>query len=151
MRAKAALEGALDMGPAPGELPTEAVEEFISIADGQVVLQQPNSKKDSGSKDGSKVEVGRVKYKVNAKLSLTRIGTRAYSKVMEGLATQVRLDLAQADDARRFAAGGGALTPLQARQEAAAALMEAALEQEPGHPVPLEEQVCACAYALGSA
>lgn len=40
-------------------------------------------------------------YAVNPKLSITRIGTRAYHKAIEALAPQVRLDLAQAEDARK--------------------------------------------------
>jgi hypothetical protein len=42
-------------------------------------------------------------YSINPKLSVTRIGSRAYYKALEQLAPQIRLDLAQAEDARKFA------------------------------------------------
>jgi F0F1-type ATP synthase alpha subunit len=38
---------------------------------------------------------------VNPKLSITRVGSRAYHRAMADLAPQVRLDLAQAEDARK--------------------------------------------------
>ncbi|KAG2492583.1 hypothetical protein HYH03_009244 [Edaphochlamys debaryana] len=64
----------------------------------------------------------------------------------------VRLDLAQADDARRFgatasAASGSSLasadiaTPPEARAAARARRLAAALLQAPGEPVPLAEQM----------
>ena len=71
---------------APGEMVTEVVEEFISIADGQMVLGERSA---SGP------------YVVNPKLSITRVGTRAYHKALVDIAPQVRLDLAQAEDARK--------------------------------------------------
>ncbi len=40
-------------------------------------------------------------YAVNPMLSITRVGTRSYHKAMEAIAPQVRLDLAQANDARK--------------------------------------------------
>ncbi len=40
-------------------------------------------------------------YVVNPKLSITRVGTRAYHPALADLAPQVRLDLAQAEDARK--------------------------------------------------
>jgi F0F1-type ATP synthase alpha subunit len=40
-------------------------------------------------------------YSINPKLSITRVGTRAYPKALTDLAPQVRLDLAQAADARK--------------------------------------------------
>lgn len=54
----------------------------------------------STSKDSS---TGPVPFSVNPKLSITRVGSRAYYKALEQLAPQIRLDLAQAEDARRFA------------------------------------------------
>jgi F0F1-type ATP synthase alpha subunit len=42
-------------------------------------------------------------YRVNPKLSITRVGTRAYYKALELLAPQIRLDLAQAEDAAKYA------------------------------------------------
>lgn len=47
--------------------------------------------------------VGPVPFSVNPKLSITRVGSRAYYKALEQLAPQIRLDLAQAEDARKFA------------------------------------------------
>lgn len=46
---------------------------------------------------------GPVPYSINPKLSVTRIGSRAYYKALELLAPQIRLELAQAEDARKFA------------------------------------------------
>lgn len=46
----------------PGELPTEAVEEFMSISDGQLVLEA------GGAAAG--------RYAANPRLSITRIGSR---------------------------------------------------------------------------
>lgn len=56
----------------------------------------------SAPSGGTSVE-GPVAFSVNAKLSVTRIGSRAYYKALELLAPQIRLDLAQAEDARKFA------------------------------------------------
>lgn len=39
--------------------------------------------------------------RVNPKLSITRIGSRAYPKALEQLAPQIRLNLTQAEDARK--------------------------------------------------
>lgn len=51
----------------------------------------------------SDTAVGPVSFSVNPKLSITRVGSRAYYKALEQLAPQIRLDLAQAEDARKFA------------------------------------------------
>jgi hypothetical protein len=67
----------------PKEMNTEAVEEFISISDGQLVLEEMQQQEE-GSSSGSR-------YRANPKLSVTRIGTRAYYKAMEVLAPQVRV------------------------------------------------------------
>ncbi|KIY91673.1 F1F0 ATP synthase, alpha subunit, partial [Monoraphidium neglectum] len=84
---------------APGELGTEAVEEFMSISDGQLVLEAPPPSLSPSSPPAD----GPGPYRANPKLSITRIGSRAYPKVLEELAPQIRLQLAQAEDARRFA------------------------------------------------
>ncbi|GBF87937.1 ATP synthase subunit alpha [Raphidocelis subcapitata] len=115
------LEAAV-VGP---ELPTEAVEEFMSISDGQLVLEA------GGAAAG--------RYAANPRLSITRIGSRAYPRVLEDLAPQIRLQLAQADDARRFA--GAAADSLIARDDARCRRIAEALRQPPGAPAPLEEQV----------
>lgn len=82
LRAKQLAED-LANGPGPGELSTEVVEEFISIADGQVVLQQQQQA--GANTQGQQAGC----YVVNPKLSITRIGTRAYYKALEGMAPQV--------------------------------------------------------------
>jgi F-type H+-transporting ATPase subunit alpha len=115
---------ALQARIAEGEITTEVVEEFISIADGQVVLMDcPNS---SGS------------YNVNPKLSITRVGSRAYDRAMADLAPQVRLDLAQAEDARKFSIDPDDLTK---KQDVYTARLRAALQQPRSQPVALEDQI----------
>lgn len=111
--------------PAEGEMKTEAVEEFISISDGQVVLEAPRGDE--------------WPYVVNPRLSITRVGTRAYYRAMATLAPQIRLLLAQAEDARRFA--GAVVDPQLAKADAHTQRLEAVLRQRARHPVPLEEQV----------
>ncbi|KAI8466349.1 MAG: alpha subunit of mitochondrial F1F0 ATP synthase [Monoraphidium minutum] len=114
----------------PRELATDAVEEFMSISDGQLVLESAAPAPGGGA----------PLYRVNPRLSITRIGARAYPQVLEELAPQIRLQLAQADDARRFAPGA-ADDPLQQRNDARCQRIAEALRQPPGAPVPLEEQV----------
>ena len=65
-----------------GEMATEVIEEFISISDGQVVLMDID--------EGSKAQHGSC-YQVNPRLSITRVGTRAYPKALEEIAPQVSL------------------------------------------------------------
>ncbi len=140
------------LAPQPGELSTEAVEEFISIADGQVrarvrcgrrfacaVVLAPHRPRDvscqgrqaassspgrlvaallprarllsqlvleplagaAGGSGGSSPPPSRVPYRANPKLSITRVGARAYPRALEVLAPQIRLSLAQAEDARK--------------------------------------------------
>lgn len=62
------------------EWAAQVVEEFMSIADGQVVLQR-----ESGS--------GRVT--VDPQASVSRIGSRAYPPALADLAVQLRFELAQ--------------------------------------------------------
>ncbi|KAF5837172.1 P-loop containing nucleoside triphosphate hydrolase protein [Dunaliella salina] len=113
---------------AEGEIPTELVEEYISIADGQLVLDPPLSSPNSHS----------AAYRPNSRLSITRIGNRAYPKALDNLANKIRLSLVQADDARKFSASMDAGT---AKEEAKSQRLEAALLQQPGKPASLEEQV----------
>ncbi|GLC45451.1 hypothetical protein PLESTM_001736100 [Pleodorina starrii] len=185
LRAKMlAEELAAGAGAGEEELVTEVVEEFISIADGQVVLDRRARQQQQGQQQGEAAaaspsaaapqvesQSARVPaYSVNPKLSITRIGTRAYYKALEQLAPQVRLDLAQADDARRFGGaasastsfatssaasgsslsgsmdlpgggGGGRLSAVDLRADAMARRLAAALLQEPGRPASLAEQV----------
>lgn len=108
-----------------GELPTEAVEEFISIADGQAVLQPTAT-------EG-------YPYEVNPRLSITRIGTRAYSRAMADVATSIRLNLAQAEDAKKFAIN--ATDPLVQKYSAYTSRISTALLQKRASPVPLADLV----------
>eukprot|EP00878_Enallax_costatus_P010679 GHUV01011155.1.p1 GENE.GHUV01011155.1~~GHUV01011155.1.p1 ORF type:complete len:682 (+),score=208.59 GHUV01011155.1:600-2645(+) len=132
---KAAEAAVMALSVGPGEVKTETVEEFISIADGQVVLE-PSMNAPSTS---SEAAVGPVPFSVNPKLSITRVGSRAYYKALEHLAPQIRLDLAQAEDARKFATNQD--DPVLRRYEAYSQRIAAALQQQPGEPVPLEELV----------
>ena len=59
----------------------------------------------------------------------------------------MRLDLAQAADAQRFAAGAGAMDAVTQRTLRRAALLEAALAQPLRSCCPMEDQVC-CVPAL---
>ncbi|KAK9915373.1 hypothetical protein WJX75_008150 [Coccomyxa subellipsoidea] len=111
---------------------TEVVEEFMSIADGQVVLQR---------------EAGSGRVSVDPQASVSRIGSRAYPPALADLAVQLRFELAQAVDAARFGHDPDAAAVRQ--QACFAEQARAALAQTPGHPVPLEEQV-AILYALQS-
>jgi len=132
---KAALEKKMaeeqasqDSQLAEGEIATELVEEYISIADGQLVLDPPLSSPNSNG----------AAYRPNSRLSITRIGNRAYPKALDNLANKIRLSLVQADDARKFSASTDART---AKEEAKSQRLEAALLQQPGKPASLEEQV----------
>eukprot|EP00798_Chlamydomonas_sp_ICE-L_P012133 gene12133-15243_t len=113
---KAKLEAELKR-EAPGELKTEAVEEFISIADGQLVLEAAPSS--SGA------------YTMNPKLSITRVGSKAYPKALGQLAPQIRLGLNQAEDARKYSA----------KLDTYSQRILASLNQPTGAPVPLEDLV----------
>ncbi|KAK9792239.1 hypothetical protein WJX73_003401 [Symbiochloris irregularis] len=105
----------------PGMMPTEVVEELMSIADGQVVLH-----KDADATVG-----------VDARLSISRIGSRAYPPALAALAPSIRLQLAQAVDAARF----GSESQVLQEQQGVLTRFKAALTQLAGHPVPLEELV----------
>ena len=61
----------------------QVVEELMSIADGQVVLERDRG--DAGASVG-----------VDARLSVSRIGSRAYPPALATLAPSIRLELAQA-------------------------------------------------------
>ncbi|GAB4817334.1 hypothetical protein N2152v2_004380 [Parachlorella kessleri] len=147
-----ALEAKSRDGPADermtDELRTEVVEEMMSIADGQAVLRR--------QRDGA---TGGVT--LNPQASVSRIGSRAYYPAMAALAPQasrgvvanreggwlagrlstVRLDLAQAVDAQRFAAGAGAPDAVALRTLQRAALLEAALAQPLRSTCSLQQQV----------
>lgn len=93
----------------PQELRTEVVEEFMSIVDGQIVL-----------KAGRDPATGGVA--VDPQLSVSRIGSRAFSPAVMDLAPQVRFELAQAEDARKFAADPAARKALRRAETIAAAM-----------------------------
>lgn len=80
--------------PAPRAAAAQVVEELMSIADGQVVLQR--------SSTDAAAPVG-----VDARVSVSRIGSRAYPPALAGLAASIRLQLAQA----RHAAAVACTTP----------------------------------------
>jgi len=111
----------------PQDLRTEIVEEFMSMTDGQVVLE--------GMKDN--ITGG---ARVNAQLSVSRIGSRAYSPAISELASLVRFELAQANDAQKFAANA-ATDPLTKQALKRAAIVTASLPQREGTVCPLEHQV----------
>lgn len=154
----------------PSGLPPTAlqvVEEFMSIADGQLVLtadtsspqasptsseassilQQPaspqpppgSSQHSAGKHAGSSWQ-GLTGSNVDVTASVSRIGCRAYPPAMATLAPSIRFDLAQAVDAQRFGTDR-AEAGLQHQQLQRAALLGAALAQPARQPVPLEEQV----------
>jgi F-type H+-transporting ATPase subunit alpha len=114
-------------GPVPEELRTEVVEEFMSITDGQIVLR--------AVRDGPTGGVS-----VNPQLSVSRIGSRAYAPAIASLAPQVRFELAQAEDADKFAADKGSVAAAERAQQRAAAIA-AALPQPQRTVCPLEVQV----------
>jgi len=118
-------QAAADAAAGPNDVTTELVEEYISIADGQLVLEGPPA------------PLG-APYHANPRLSITRIGSRAYPRALEALATQIRLNLAQAEDARKFSQVSDAQTQ---REDALTRRLAAALLQPAGKPAPLEEQV----------
>lgn len=112
--------------PGPQELRTEVVEELMSITDGQVVLRAQRDPVTGG-------------VSVDPQLSVSRIGSRAYAPAIAELAPLVRLELAQAEDAKRF--GAGASDPAVQRSLRRAAVVAAALPQPQRTVCPLEEQV----------
>ena len=140
----------------------QVVEEFMSIADGQLVLtldsrsaqeaspasseastsqQQPTAHQhESGHHADRQGWQGLTGSNVDVSASVSRIGCRAYPAAMATLAPSIRFDLAQAVDAHRFGTDR-AESSLQHQQLQRAALLEAALAQPARQPVPLEEQV----------
>ena len=109
------------------DLNTEVVEEFMSMADGQVVLEHARDAATGGPK-------------VDARLSVSRIGSRAYAPALADLASLVRFELAQANDAQRFAANA-ATDPMARKALKRAEAVTAVLPQRPGTVCPLEHQV----------
>ncbi|KAK9829697.1 hypothetical protein WJX72_007407 [[Myrmecia] bisecta] len=139
---KAKLEAALrTRQPAPPEIPegclrTEVIEEFMSIADGQAVLERVASSSAAGPSTA---------FSIDPQASISRIGSRAYPAAMAQLAPHIRFELAQAVDAQRYTSDPD--DPVVRKKAEYAARVRAALVQHPCQPVPLEEQVV-CLYAL---
>lgn len=104
---------------------TEVVEEFMSIADGQTVL--------TASPDVSQGVV------VDARLSVSRIGNRAFPPEFGVTASQLRFQLAQAADLKRFGVGQKLQGDLN--EMAHASVVAAALLQPPGQPIQLVQEV----------
>lgn len=116
-----------DEGDSQYDLSTEVVEEFMSMADGQLVLQNARDVVTGGPR-------------VDPSLSVSRIGSRAYSPAIADLASLVRFELAQANDAQRFAANA-ATDPMARKALQRADAVTAALPQQEGTICPLEYQV----------
>lgn len=110
------------------DLNTEVVEEFMSMADGQVVLEPSRD----GATGGPKVD---------ARLSVSRIGARAYAPALADLASLVRFELAQANDAQRFAISNASTDPMARKALKRAEAVAAALPQREFTVCPLEHQV----------
>ena len=111
----------------PQDLRTEIVEEFMSMTDGQVVLYGTRDQSTGGAR-------------IDPQLSVSRIGGRAYSPAISEIASLVRFELAQANDAQKFAANA-ATDPMTRKALKRAAVVTAALPQPVGTICPLEHQV----------
>ncbi len=135
----------------------QVVEEFMSIADGQLILhplttnsmetpgssQQPEASEQqmcAGQDDAAAAWQRLTGSNVDVSASVSRIGSRAYPPAMAMLAPSIRFDLAQAVDAQRFGTDRSE-TGLHHHHLQRAALLRAALAQPVRQPVPLEEQV----------
>ena len=126
-------------------LALQMVEELMSIADGQIILQR--------TQEGNVI--------LDFANSLSRMGLRAYAPSMQTLCPPIRLRLAQVtgDSCRWLAVEGvcaQAAVCMQAADEGKFGVgqdirlakgftgrLQAVLQQQPGHPVPLCDQVCA--------
>lgn len=119
----------------------QVVEEFMSIADGQLVLQAQLPAEQQQAQQVSQTSWHHLTGRnVDVSTSVSRIGSRAYPAAMAALAPSIRFDLSQAADAVKFASER-VPTALQQQQLQRAALLQAALAQRPRQPVPVEEQV----------
>jgi len=78
--------------------------------------------------------------RIDPQLSVSRIGARAYSPAISEIASLVRFELAQANDAQKFAANA-ATDPMTRKALKRAAVVTAALPQPVGTICPLEHQV----------
>jgi len=104
-------------------VPTEIVEEFMSLTDGQIVLE--------GTRDsctGSMV--------INPAASVSRIGNRAYEPALVEVATPIRTSIAQAVDAERASVDDNAVKEIERASRARALLI-----QDLDEAVPLEKLV----------
>ena len=73
--------------------------------------------------------------------SLSRIGARAYAPALADLASLVRFELAQANDAQRFAIANASTDPMARKALKRAEAVAAALPQREFTVCPLEHQV----------
>ena len=106
----------------------------MSIADGQLVLQAPGCTEQQQAQETPQTSSHCLTgSNVDVSTSVSRIGSRAYP-------ASIRFDLAQAADAVKFASER-VPTALHQQQLQRAALLQAALAQQPREPVPVEEQV----------
>jgi F0F1-type ATP synthase alpha subunit len=119
------------------ELRTEIVEEFISISDGQAVMDPAVASASASSP--TTVSSSPTHYALNPRLSVTRIGARAYDRALAELAPQARLELAQADDAALYGKASNSASQADDQLAARAKRLAAALVQPAGAPTPLEE------------
>ena len=105
----------------------QVVEEFMSIADGQLVLQARGSTEQQQAQETPQTSSHCLTgSNVDVSTSVSRIGSRAYPAAMAALAPSIRFDLAQAADAVKFASER-VPTALQQHQLQRAALLQAAL------------------------
>ncbi|MGD2103673.1 MAG: F0F1 ATP synthase subunit alpha [Anaerolineae bacterium] len=101
---------------------------LISICDGQIVL------------DTDLYNQG-IKPAVDVGLSVSRVGGEAQSDAMREVAGELRLELSQYDEVRRFARFGAEVDESTRRQIEHGRRLRAALKQPVHHPLPLAFQI----------
>ncbi|MHC4885486.1 MAG: F0F1 ATP synthase subunit alpha [Planctomycetota bacterium] len=102
----------------------------ISITDGQIFLE-------------SDLFYQGVRPAMNVGISVSRVGGAAQIKAMKGIASMLRLDLAQYYELKAFAQFGSDLDAATQRQLAKGERMIEVLKQPQYSPLPVEEQVIA--------
>eukprot|EP00210_Caulerpa_lentillifera_P008455 g8067.t1 len=107
-------------------VPTFIIEELMSIADGQIVLED-------------EIDGGGGGVSIDPLLSVSRLGTRVYASGMENLAPQIRFALAQAADARQF--DSESITEASQSWNAKLRVVKEALVQRSGDLCPLSLQL----------
>jgi len=101
---------------------------LISICDGQIVL------------DTDVFNRG-IKPAVDVGQSVSRVGGEAQSDAMRGIAGDLRLELSQYEEVRRFARFGAEVDQATVRQIEHGRRLRAALKQPAHHPLPLCSQI----------